>query len=1525
MKQLILLKLIIIFINSCSFIENKNVIKGYRETSSFKEDAFGEELKSLKSEIQLTVPNGFGAMISEVDGIDKIEDFIEKFKSLIKDPGFQDSKYVDSKMIQDISLEVIGLLIKGRGTTYAGDGTGWIYLKHESFLSQLIDTVLDISDLDSDGAIRFEEILNSDFKNPEFVKSRGFPPGFQVINDGQLSKLRSKLEGLNLRSKPYSIINKSNNELLLRELIDQSSASTVDKNASTSLLNDLEGNLYDKAINTLNDGDKDFINYFGRTDELNDVIEGLSRLEKAHILLTGKAGVGKTTILKMLQNKLVQGEIKLSDEKTPVVLELPITSVTNYHDPTLIKNYIRDTKTLAKVLDRRVILYIDEAHISTTMARNAIKGFLTEKLDDSKVHFIWSTTSQEARTFLSDAAFIRRWVSVLVREFSQKESIDVVKTAYLPLWKKFHKVNGLFFDGISEESFEFASKYFPYEQPHAANPTGLKEFLEGAIARKKRILSQEGTTGGFSIEIDDLREYLKNKVKVDLVPGDKNFNDIFEEKWAGFEKDYIGNEALKLDLKSDIFSYFSTLNKKKMSARVLFGPPGAGKSFAAEKVAEHFFDGATLTINAADYKDGGLGLNKLIGSPTGTVGSEEQRSILTRFMSDNPRGIIVIEEMDYAHQDLIKFFTNIISDGTFTDGLGKEWDTSQYMIVGTSNIGQDYMIPSDAENKMTWEQLEIRKNELLETVEKNGKEVKQPKRLIVDKIFDSFISEIVTNSNPHGDTSKSSQEAAKQKRRMKSSYVLLPERDELLSAGKAMVRKFNASMDLDYGVKIKIDESDISKFLDLDNVEFEKGYSYVEEQLENKLFSTLRAYSVRGDSNINLKLEESSFEGKRIEKLIFEIDGQKDSYFISSDKKNSLNAWASSDSMKKKIKSFSRNMSEYVKGMSEEILQTKKILKLKQLNWDTRVVLSLVGTSGNGKTEFAKSVAKSLYGSSKAMFKITAKSKYDLNNYFRPPTAFSGGKEETEFERWFKSRQKSGGGVILFDELLSYSGLGQQQLADRIEILNELYDLLDEGKLKIGNKIYDASAFIIINTGNSLQELFSNIPDTPEAEDLVKKVTKNTSPDQIVRYLEKVGLDAPKVARLGKIFLKGPLEKSVALSITKKVINADFRNILNKSGKDIDFIVDENLTKKLVNEVTTIKLGMRDVNRAVNDLLLSSFAELLIDIPDAKKIEVKLSKTGIVEWFVNSKEVKLSSEVFEDFEEREWDFIKNLKEGFIDKTPQFSDIVSESKVVLSENDLKIVAIHEIKGHWMADFLLSGKNNAEVINLIPGNGYLGYVLPKDKSNVAKTLSSVFQDIIMLEAGHRAVFKEGIYAFGGGSSGVAQKRRTDDLGRVNGLIDDLMSNQIFKNFTEFSDPKSKGLFKEVLRELGKNAADYLIDYGNENKIADDLYGKVLRDKYISVNELDKISENIELKKSNTVLFSEAIESSISSYLDQVKIYDENKLRIVQDLLKDFSTKTLDELKAFGAGSGVDKIKKNIAEKIKGLSLCSSHLKK
>jgi len=1232
-----------------------------------------------------------------------------------------------------------------------------------------------------------------------------------------------------------------------------------------NLLSSVEENLFDRSVRHANEGQ--FPEYFGREAELEKVAQALLRIEKGHVLLTGKAGVGKTTILKMLSDSWFQGKIPFRGSEPPIILELTITDVTNPQDPTIIKGRIAAAQLLAQALNRHVILFIDEAHISTAMTRNAIKNFLTKEIGtvDNRVQFVWATTSTESRTFLSDSAFSRRWVEIDITEFAIREAIETVKRSHIQKWRREHTRGNIAFTEISDEAFEFAAKYARTEQKHAGNPTGIKELLEGSIIYRMRELEREAQDKkslsaderNFTLEVQDIRNYMSFQLGLKLIPGDKNFDAKFAEIWRQVEQDYVGNEGLLHSQRKLMYQHFAIMKPEKMLTQVLLGPPGGGKTYLANVISNRFFNTDALIINMAEYSEGGLSKNTLISSPSGTRDSDEPGRLIDYIRKNPLGGVVILDEADLGHKDILDLFVGMITNKQVSDGLGRVYNTERFLVYLTSNVGQDRMINREAKGKaISWEDVEMRRHAITTEIVVDGKRITVVRPDVTKTAFEDFVKKINQHSNPMADSTLAAQDGEKLKRRMHVHYVLPPTQEDLKEAARRLVNKWVQEVKLEHRITIKISDETVDRILDLKGYRFEEGFDYVNKQFDERLKALMTPYlSQRGQTlTVSVGTEKVPFGKRQLEGFTLQVEGSgmKQSHSLGVSMPASNNPWFMNDDITKRIQNFPIEMSKRIQGQDQQIATVYEMLRQKRLNWDSRIVFTQIGTSGNGKTEFGYSAAEALFGNRSAAFKISGIQHWgDLHNYFRSDTGFVGSNQETEFERWFMARKTLGGGVIILDELLSFAGMHREAIGSKIEAINKLYDMLDEGFIKFGSRKEDARGFIILITGNAMQELFDGIDDSPESEKLVRRILERVSKDDIAKYFRSLGIDAPKLARFGPIFVNGPLSRATSQAVGMKEVRRAIEDAIRETSQlyDVKVSVDPEIINEIVKRVSTVRMGMREVNGAIRTLVIQPVTGILSDLEGTSDIRATL-KDGKIIWTADGAEAVREEMALGSAKISRWIEAKSAAKTARINTPQLVDVTEQPKVIVSEAQHLRTAIHEVYGHWMVDYLLTGKNNSETISLIPGDDHLGYVRPKDtlKAYTGPSLNSWLRQAAMLESGARATFIAGFYAGGGGTSGASRdpnKRRGDDLGRVDQIFDAMLSNQIFRRYTEFSNGMQKDRFKDFMRSVSKGMADRLIRYGLKTKQFQSVFNEVLNERFISETRIEELIQKVDRK--------------------------------------------------------------------------------
>jgi ATP-dependent Clp protease ATP-binding subunit ClpA len=1446
-----------------------------------------ERILIIKNQItEKNPPNSFQVQLPVLDSPAKVLSKVGQVQALLTNARSENLRL--PLQAQLAVLEALKLLYRGRGNTERGDSRGWFPLSQSLPTgSEEIRAILSMRLLDETGLAEFSAFIEAyDFNHPGNKKSAGFPTQFETHTDAHKTAIKT----LVAQAQPaaaYTANAGHPRQLTLAELISQAQeagrilADRETKKAIAKLAAETDENIYDKSVETLNKPQPDFTDFFGRQGELQRLSDIFTKLEKQHVLMTGKAGVGKTTIMEMLSDKAVQGLFSIRNEPPPICLMLSITTVTNANDPTQIRDLIKTVIMLSQKLNRRFVIGVDEAQVSTKLTRNAIKGFLTklgEPIEEGmKVHLAFLTTGDESRTFLDDSAFSRRWDELFVDEFDKASTIQLIKQSKLPKWRVHHRKSNYIFDSVSEDAYELAYRYGGMEQPHAGNPTGTKELLEGAITMKLNQGAAAGQSGTFTLAADDVRNYLKTKFKLDLIAGDPEFEEKFREKWSEFRAKYPGNDGAMLEVEAMMKNHFGNFMREQMSTAVAFGPPSAGKTYLCKTLADVFFHGALLTLNGGELSNR-TAVEKMIGSAPGYVGSEEQRSRLTKFIRENPRGgIIAFEEADFAHADAFRLLANIITDMNFADGLGQTFRTENYLIIATSNIGQDHMLSPGSENEMDWNQYNLRRQNLTEKVQLGDREVEIVRREKMNSIFDQFLGAIVTGSSPQDDTALVSQDAEKQKRRWKRKlYLLPPNKEELFAAGKVKVAEYQQRLKTEYGIELLIDESTIREILRLDHYEFAKGFTYVHEQLEDRLFQFINFHLHNRGKTLQVSCENSRallLNGEEVpgQNLVVHIDNEELRFDLGAKDNIAKNPWGDSPEMLDRIRKFAINVHENAKDSFEVNYKVQELLKLKASDWNTRVVVTLVGPTGNGKTNYGYAVAQALFGDKNACMPMEGLTdKYKLAQYLRPPAGTIESNKQTQFESWVKSRVNAGGGVIILDELLSFAGLNGLEISARLEAFNELYSFLDRGKLRIGNTLYDLSGFVVIVTGNALQEIFQNLGDTPDSEQIAQKLVAKFGRDKIVEYFSRMGLDPPKVVRLGEVFIIPPVKRETAVDISRMKIREIIKTLQSRSRRNLEIVIEDRVVDEIVARLRTNLLGMRDVDReGIIKIIKAPLSGIAIDIPELRKIELKCNDEGRLTWYGNDRQLVYEARVQipRAPEFRAWNYQDEAATESADRTPQFADLNMPHRVILSEEAFESVLTHEYEGHWTAELLLNGKNTAEAISLISDDSFLGFVRQKESPITELTsLTSIIQQMIMLNSGHRAEFLAGRFAVGGGNNGGPRDQNViarDDLGKIDQLFRMGTNNRIFPVLHEESSKEEKHFVREFLTAVVDLMSDELITIGKTS--GQFAAGRELlkQEKFLASDELDRLATEIDFSQfgeSREVFFMRLFHDSV-----------------------------------------------------------------
>ena len=479
----------------------------------------------------------------------------------------------------------------------------------------------------------------------------------------------------------------------------------------------------------------------GREDEIQRVVEILCRKTKNNPVLIGEAGVGKTAVVEGLAQAIVAGDVpELLKDKVIYALEIGgLMAGTKYRGS--MEEKLKDAiETIIE--SKNIIVFIDEIH--TLAQAGSEKGetspadMLKPYLARGELQTIGATTTDEYRKFIEkDKALERRFQPIIVNPPSVEQTIQILK-GLKDSYEAFHKIT------ITDEAIEAAAVLSDRYISDRSLPDKAIDLIDEASSKAKvnftlkpqEIRTIEEKIKSLSASRDEAslqRNYekaaklqseiinLENDIKKKEEKFDKKYerskinaigaNEIAQvvAKWTGIpvtkitesEKDRLihledilhkrvvgQNEAVDAVAKAIRRSRVGLQDSKRPIGSFLFmGQTGVGKTELSKAIAEAMFDDENniIRIDMSEYMEA-HSVSKLIGSPPGYVGYDEGGQ-LTEQVRRHPYSVVLFDEIEKAHPDILNALLQILDDGRLTDGQGRTISFKNTIIIMTSNLG----------------------------------------------------------------------------------------------------------------------------------------------------------------------------------------------------------------------------------------------------------------------------------------------------------------------------------------------------------------------------------------------------------------------------------------------------------------------------------------------------------------------------------------------------------------------------------------------------------------------------------------------------------------------------------------------------------------------------------------------------------------------------------------------------------------------------------------------------------------------
>lgn len=480
----------------------------------------------------------------------------------------------------------------------------------------------------------------------------------------------------------------------------------------------------------------------GRKEEVERLILILCRRRKNNPVLVGEAGVGKTAIVEGLAQAIVKGEVPDNLlKKKLITLDLPLMIAgTKYRGQfeERIKAVMDEIKKNGNVL-----LFIDELHtiVGAGAAEGAIdaSNILKPALSRGEIQCIGATTVDEYRKHIEkDAALERRFQKIMVMPPSIDETVEILsglKAKYEEHHKCFYTPQAISYAAVLSDRY-IHGRFLPDKAIDLLDEAGAKmriammnqpqdiskfetDIEETRLAKESAISKQEYEKAAklrdkektLREQLQDIRaQWEINKEEHEVIVEEEDIASVVARQ-TGIPLNRLTEgetqKVLKMEelLKTNIIGQEEALRavcrairrsradikdpNRPIGAFMFLGPTGVGKTLLAKLLAIHLFGGedALIQVDMSEYMEK-FAISRMTGSPPGYVGHEEGGQ-LTEQVRQRPYSVVLFDEIEKAHPDVMDLFLQILEEGRLTDSFGRKIDFRNTIVIMTSNLGAD--------------------------------------------------------------------------------------------------------------------------------------------------------------------------------------------------------------------------------------------------------------------------------------------------------------------------------------------------------------------------------------------------------------------------------------------------------------------------------------------------------------------------------------------------------------------------------------------------------------------------------------------------------------------------------------------------------------------------------------------------------------------------------------------------------------------------------------------------------------------
>ena len=477
-------------------------------------------------------------------------------------------------------------------------------------------------------------------------------------------------------------------------------------------------------------------NIVGRDKEIYRVVQILSRRTKNNPCLIGEPGVGKTAIAEGIALRIAQGKVpfRLSDKEIYLLDLTALVAGTQFRGQfeSRVKGLIDEVKA-----EGNIILFIDEIHnlVGTGDSEGSMNAanILKPALSRGEIQVIGATTFNEYRKYIEkDAALERRFQPVTVNEPTIDETVDVLR-GIKQYYENHHRVHVS--DAILKQAARLSERYITdrylpdkaidlldeacaccslrhqeltdydklnakmheltiqeeeLEQAEEVDYQKLAEVKAELMRTRESAKQMEQQISGIQVELDDLAKVIElwtgipaSKIQENELKKVAHLADALRKKIIGQE------EAIDLISKAIKRSRIQISPRRRPASFIFVGPTGVGKTELVKVLAEELFDSTDplIRLDMSEFMEKHA-VSRIVGSPPGYVGYDEAGQ-LTEKVRRKPYSVILFDEIEKAHPDVMNILLQILDEGKITDAHGRVVNFENTVIVMTSNAGSN--------------------------------------------------------------------------------------------------------------------------------------------------------------------------------------------------------------------------------------------------------------------------------------------------------------------------------------------------------------------------------------------------------------------------------------------------------------------------------------------------------------------------------------------------------------------------------------------------------------------------------------------------------------------------------------------------------------------------------------------------------------------------------------------------------------------------------------------------------------------